>query len=203
MSDERSVSELLRRLRQDPSDAARQLWDRFIERLIAAAHRNLRNLPRRALDEEDIAISAFASFIRGAADGRFQRLTGEEDLWQVLAMLVERKAIRGIRRELAKKRGKGQVRGESVFEKLIADSSTAMGIEQIVDPHRSAISAFSMGVRDMLAKLDDDALRSIAILKLEGYTNPEIAARQSISIRTVERRLSLIRKRWSNFADSD
>jgi DNA-directed RNA polymerase specialized sigma24 family protein len=45
--------------------------------------------------------------------------------------------------------------------------------------------------------LEDDELRAIARLKLEGFTNPEIAERLGVVERTVERRLNRIRRQWS------
>jgi hypothetical protein len=55
MSEHHSLSDLLQQLEDDQSEAARQLWDRFIHRLIGAACRRVQNLPRRAVDEEDMA----------------------------------------------------------------------------------------------------------------------------------------------------
>lgn len=43
----------------------------------------------------------------------------------MLAILVERKAIAVLRRELADQRGNGMNRGGSVFERLLAESSVA------------------------------------------------------------------------------
>ncbi len=75
------------------------------------ASRKLGDLPRRVADEEDVVLSAFHDFLRGVEEGRFTRLDDREDLWQVLVMLTERKAI-GLRRKTqAEKRGGGQVRG--------------------------------------------------------------------------------------------
>jgi DNA-directed RNA polymerase specialized sigma24 family protein len=51
--------------------------------------------------------------------------------------------------------------------------------------------------RRLLELLDDAELRTIAVAKMEGYTNAEIAAQLNRSERTVERRLRLIRDRWS------
>ena len=48
-------------------------------------------------------------------------------------MLAERKAIVAYRQVHAEKRGGGLVRGESVFAKLLADSSVGLGIDQIGD----------------------------------------------------------------------
>ena len=196
MTDDHSISVLLLQLEQDPNNVAGELWSRFIERLIRAADRYLRNLPRRMVDEEDIALSAFASFVKGAAEGRFQRLKNRDDLWQVLAMLAERKAIAAYRREHAEKRGGGLVRGESVFAKMLAESSAIAGIDQIGDPKPQVLDAITTTVREKLEGLGDDLLTKIAMLKLEGYTNAEIAAQQSIALRSVERKLQLIRDKW-------
>ena len=50
---------------------------------------------------------------------------------------------------------------------------------------------------NMLAQLEDDSLRSIARMRLEGYSNEEIGNQLSISSATVKRRLSIIRETWS------
>jgi DNA-directed RNA polymerase specialized sigma24 family protein len=48
----------------------------------------------------------------------------------------------------------------------------------------------------LLGLLGDDELRRIAVLKMEGYTDEEVAAQLGCVPRTVRRRLQLIRKRW-------
>jgi len=48
----------------------------------------------------------------------------------------------------------------------------------------------------LLSSLRDDGLRSIAVLKLEGYSNPEIAVKLDSSLRSIERKLALIRQQW-------
>ena len=201
MSEEHSVSELLERLQQEDSEPVRVLWNRFIGRLINAAHRGLRDFPRRAVDEEDVALSAFESFVRGARERRFDKLESREDLWQLLAMLAERKAIDTLKRELAQKRGGGKVRGESVFENLLSDAS-AGGIGQIADPSpaspgQEAVDVFTTEVRDRLNALQDASLANVAMAKLEGLENREIAQRLDMALRTVERKLQLIRRKWT------
>lgn len=196
MSDHHSVSELIQQLKQNQSAAAHQLWGRFIDQLIRAASKHLRNLPRRVADEEDVAVTAFEAFLRGTREGRFSKLETREDLWQVLAMLTERKAIEVLRRELADKRGGGQTRGESVFERMIMESSCAIGIADVAEPNSATLELFAGEVREMLDGLGDEVLRQIAILKLEGYTNPEVAQRLEIALRSVERKMLLIRDKW-------
>ncbi len=52
----------------------------------------------------------------------------------------------------------------------------------------------------LLGRLSDDRLREIALLKLEGHTHEEISARLACSIRSVNRRLTLIRRTWEAVA---
>jgi DNA-directed RNA polymerase specialized sigma24 family protein len=51
-------------------------------------------------------------------------------------------------------------------------------------------------VANLLDKLPDDDLREIALLRMEGLSRREVAARCGCSVATVDRRLALIRGRW-------
>jgi DNA-directed RNA polymerase specialized sigma24 family protein len=48
----------------------------------------------------------------------------------------------------------------------------------------------------LLGRLGDKTLRSVAIWKMEGYTNAEIARRLGCVEQTVERKLQRIRRHW-------
>jgi DNA-directed RNA polymerase specialized sigma24 family protein len=50
----------------------------------------------------------------------------------------------------------------------------------------------------LLQRLGDDTLREVAVLKLEGYRNQEMAGRMGCSLRSIERKLELIRKVWQH-----
>src|ERR1700751_1878035 len=93
MSPPGSVTLWLDGLRKGGSVAARKLWEGYFHRLVELARKRLGALPRAAADEEDVALSAFDSFCQGAAQGRFPRLNDRDDLWQVLFLLTQRKAI--------------------------------------------------------------------------------------------------------------
>lgn len=196
MSELRSVGDLIKRLEDDDSKASRQLWDQYIQRLIRAARKRMKNLPRRAVDEEDVAISVFDAFIRGVKQHTYRRLENRDDLWQVLTMLAERKANSLLRRELAAKRGAGDNRGESAFEKWAVESSGLGGIDQVPDPAPAIVDEFTREVRERLDGLNDQLLRTIAVRKLEGCTNQEIAEQLGTSLRAIERKLNLIRQKW-------
>jgi ECF sigma factor len=50
--------------------------------------------------------------------------------------------------------------------------------------------------RLLLDRLADDGLRQIAVWKMEGDSNDEIARRLGCGLRTVERKLGVIRAIW-------
>src|SRR5262249_3160974 len=86
-------------------DATQQLWQRYFQRLVELARKKLRGAPRGMADEEDVALSALDSFFRGAEQGRFPQLHDRDDLWYLLLVITERKAIDLVNHEKAQKRG--------------------------------------------------------------------------------------------------
>jgi DNA-directed RNA polymerase specialized sigma24 family protein len=194
----RSDTSLLRLLKagRTPS-AAQELWERYFHRLVGLARKKLRDLPRRAADEEDVALSAFDSFFRGAAAGRFPRLDDRNDLWQILVLLAERKAINQRRREQADKRGGGKVRGESVWIALDSSSPVA-GLDQAdgAEPPPEMVALFTDECRRLFAALADPELRVVALLRMEGFTTEEIGRSLERAPRSIERKLHAIRKVW-------
>ena len=89
------------------------------------------------------------------------------------------------------------VGGESAFVDLQALSDGA-GINGVAGPEPTPQFAAEMveAVDRLFDQLDDDELRQIALHKLEGYTNEEIARKIGRAVPTVERRLRLIRESW-------
>src|SRR4051812_46122655 len=108
MSGDHSVTHWLGRLQTGDEQAVRQLWDRYFPRLVALARHKLRAAPRRAADEEDVALSAFDSFCRHAEAGRFPDLFDRDGLWHLLVVLTARKAAHLARDQARKKRGGGR-----------------------------------------------------------------------------------------------
>jgi DNA-directed RNA polymerase specialized sigma24 family protein len=80
----------------------------------------------------------------------------------------------------------------------------AGGIEQVVgtEPTPEFAAQVAEQCERLLASLEDESLRAIARMKLEGFTNPEIAAKLGVVERTVERRLQRIRREWSEGGES-
>jgi DNA-directed RNA polymerase specialized sigma24 family protein len=116
----------------------------------------------------------------------------------LLAVLVLRKAADLAQRERRQKRGGGKVRGESIFLPAHPASATAAGIEQVLAnaPTPEAEAEMAEECRRLLALLPDDQLRTVALWKLEGHTNDEIAAKLGCVTRSVERKLGVVRSVW-------
>ena len=89
MADKGSVSVWIEAAKRGDESAIRQLWERYRGRVSKLAWSKLQGSPRRAADEEDVALSAFARFCLGAQEGRFPQLESREDLWRILAKIPD------------------------------------------------------------------------------------------------------------------
>ena len=175
-----------------PESAAR-IWVEFYNRLVSYADRRLGGLPRRSSDEEDVALSAMHSLVVGLRDGRFPDVSSRDDLLKIVLVIADRKAKKEIRKQMAAKRGGGGLRGDSVMTGMdgvgggfgdVADRAARMTFDDVL----------SQECEELLDCLDDDVQRKIAVLKLQGYSNAEIAQTFGVVRRTIERKVALIRK---------
>jgi len=107
MSSSGSVTAWIDRLCAGDRDATKPLLQGYFQPLVDLARKKLRNAPRGMADEEDVPLSAFDSFIRGAAKGRFPQLTDRDDLRHLLLVITERKAVDLVNHERREKRGGG------------------------------------------------------------------------------------------------
>jgi RNA polymerase sigma factor (sigma-70 family) len=191
-----SISQWIIGAKEGRSQAIDALWARYFEQLVRLARQRLGSLPRRAADEEDLALSVFVSFCHAAEEGRFPDLASRDDLWRLLITITAQKAIDQARHDGRAKRGGGRVLGESAMDHDELESG-GQGLEQVVGesptPEFAAIVAEECA--RLLGSLEED-LRQIAVAKMEDYTNLEIAERLDCSVSTVERSLRLIRRIW-------
>src|SRR5947199_4519184 len=91
MSSPGPITHWIGELKAGNRDAAQPLWEHYFQRLVALARRRLRDTPRGAADEEDVALSVLDSFVHGAHCGAFPDLTDSDDLWQLLVVKTARK----------------------------------------------------------------------------------------------------------------
>jgi RNA polymerase sigma factor (sigma-70 family) len=183
-----SVTQCIANLKAGEASAAEQLWQQYFQRLVGLARAKLGPRSRQVADEEDVALSAFKSLCLGAVRGRFPELHDRGNLWPLLVIMTARKAQDLIKQESRKRRG-----GNRTNQAAPGD----VGIEAVLS--REPTPEFSAMVAENCARLLDrldPELRRIAQLRLDGYTNAEIAAQLGCALRTVERRLELIRQIW-------
>ena len=187
----------MNQLADESPEAAEKIWSHYFDKLVQYAGRKLGSAPRRDADEEDIALSAMHSLHRGVRAGRFPQFNSRDDLWKILLTITSNKAKQRIRHQMTQKRGAGEVRGESVFMTV---DRTSMGIVEhaIQEPTPEFAEAVTLECEDLLNQLGDQMLREIALLKLQGYSNQEIADKQDCAVRSVERKLNRIRAIWND-----
>jgi DNA-directed RNA polymerase specialized sigma24 family protein len=196
MAENPSVSFWIDQLKAGDREAAQPLWNRYFQHLVRLAYQRLRTAPRAVSDEEDIALSAFNSFCRATEKGRFPVLNDRDDLWKLLVVITERKAANYLRDQGRLKRG--------AAARQQATHSEEPGFADV--PGREPTPLFAVEMAEqcerLLDQLQDGTLSKIAIDKMEGFTNDEIAARHDLALRTVERKLGLIRRIWEQQLDS-
>ncbi len=196
MTSHGSVTGWLGRVQQGDAAAATPLWQRYFHRLVGLARAALQGAPRRAADEEDVALGAFDSFCRGAEQGRFPDLRDRDSLWRFLVVLTARKAAHLKRDERRQKRGGGRILDQGAAFPATAVDEEQADLEGIVSEEPTPAFAAQVGeeCERLLRRLEEVGLRSLAVWKMEGYTNQEIATRLGCCVSTVERKLQVIRR---------
>ena len=138
-----------------------------------------------------MALSAFDSVYRRAERGLYERLDDRDNLWSLLFVVTYRKAIDYSRREGRRAEGVGRL---SSLSDLDEDR-----LAQAVGPGPTPAQAAEVAeeCRRLLHLLEDPTLIRVAIWRMEGYSNREIAGRLGVIEQTIERKLRRIRDRWS------
>lgn len=187
-----SVTHAFARLRAGDANAASRLWGHFFPRLVGLARHTLAGRPQQVADAEDAAVSAFAAFWHQASDGDFSEVMNRNDLWKLLGTVTVRKAMKQARKEIADRRGGGRVLGEGA---LALRDGTPTPLDEAVG--RLPACDFDLSSAELLETLDEE-LREIALLRLMGHKNREIADQLGCTERKVERKLNLIRLQWES-----
>src|SRR5262245_32619584 len=198
MSSEGSVTRWVTALKGGDPSAAQALWERYHRQLVSLARQKLQAARRRAADEEDVVQSAFHSFFQGVARGRFPQLKDRDNLWQLLVVITACKALDQLAHEHSKRQGGGIAQGESRMSSG-GPERDQVALEQIVgeEPTPEFAAQVAEQYQRLLDRLGGETLRQVAVWKMEGLTNDEVAERLDCSKRTVARKLEAIRVLWS------
>jgi DNA-directed RNA polymerase specialized sigma24 family protein len=189
-----SITDCINKLKAGDPVAAQLIWERYFQRLVRLARKHLQRRRPRAADEEDVALSAFDSFCRGAEAGRFPQLNDRDNLWRLLVVITARKASHLLRAERRQKRGGKLV---PLPEPTVSGDFEA-GLEQFLsrEPAPEFAALVAEEYQRMLTELGDLTLQTLVSWKMEGYTNEEIARKLQCAPRSVYRKLRIIRGLW-------
>jgi DNA-directed RNA polymerase specialized sigma24 family protein len=184
MPSEGSVTCLLAPLQAGDPAAVQQLWERYFGRLAGLARKRLQGTRPAGGDEQDVALSALASFCRNAGRGQFPQLADRDGLWRLLVTITARKAARLLRGERHQPQAP---RGEAApdLEEFLSRGPTPEVAAQMAEDYRR-----------LLDNLGDRELESVALWRMEGLRVEEIAARLGYATRSIKRKLQTIRAIW-------
>lgn len=189
-----SFHSFLQAMKSGDDDAAQTLWETFVTPLLAVARKKLRAM--RVPDASACVQEAIWSIIKGLRRNAFPNLNDHGDLWGLLVVVTARKASHQIRDELREKRGGGRIVNEAA---LIADGEQRFnGLERFfgTEPTPEFQALWAEEFERRLTVLNPD-YQEVALLRMDGHSNAEIAELLDVAVRTVERRLAYIRRVWS------
>lgn len=178
------ITEWITQARAGDPVSERALWDHYFERVIRLARGRMLAMQCAVYDEEDAALSAIHSVFQGMRADRFPELNDRHNLWQMLVIITHRKVRAQWRRERASKRDP-QREIEVGMDEILSTEPTADFVAEMMDD-----------TQRLLGLLDDDMLRKIALLRMDGFTYDEIAAQLGCAVRTIYRKVERIRLIW-------
>lgn len=157
---------LVERCRAGDESAARELYERYAERLIALAQTRLSMRLAGRIDAEDVVQSVFRSFFGAVRQGRFALQTSG-DLWRLLLGITRNKFLFQVEHHTA---GKRAVNREAAASPTDAEFSAFVSRE----PSPEEAAALTDLLEWTLAKFDPTS-RKIVELRLQGHPMEDIA----------------------------
>ncbi len=185
MSDASEDRYLVDLFRHGDQDAARQIVDRYLERLLTLARRRISQRLASRVDPEDIVQSVFRTFFVRLREGQFV-FDEQDDLCKLLMRITLHKTLRQVAYHKAAKRDPGQEtpHGEHHSEQMLALVNE--------EPTQEATVAFLDQLEHFLSQLRPQE-REILEMRLQGHSNEDIAAKLGIYDRKIRRVIEHVR----------
>ena len=196
MSDDESL-ELLGRFHDGDEEAATELFNRYVGRLLALANSRLSAAMRRRVEPEDIVQSAYRSFFRHAEQDRYQIQSGDQ-LWGLLAAITINKVRDSAKFHAAQRRALSAEQSMNASRSCYGLVPANFAEEPTID-EAAALTEQLQIVLDRLPDLQRDILE----LHLQNVEPDDIAKRVRRSSRTVRRAISDIRLALEQQLDLD
>jgi RNA polymerase sigma-70 factor (ECF subfamily) len=187
--------DLVADLRAGNESAARELFDRYCERLMRLARRRIGQRMLARVDPEDVIQSAFRTFFVHVRNDEFT-FDGADDMFKLLVRLTVRKALRQIAYHRAAKRNPEK-------EAQSPDPDHDLMLELVSSgPTPDMEVALLNEFEEFVAKLPP-LDRKVLEMRLQGYSSAEIAAAVGSYERKVRRVLEKIHALAEGKADAE
>jgi RNA polymerase sigma factor (sigma-70 family) len=196
--------------------ALAELVRRHHSQMVRMASRYMRRLRTRPVtcDAEDAVNATLAKLYQRAVDGGMPRVAASAEFWNIFFTMMKDVIRLALRQDAAIRRGgTGSCRSRDerrrrdgpsgsarpwredfAFDRLSVDDTYA------ILPPQQDLMLIRLEVEEFLQHhLHDPILRRIAMLKLESYTNVQIAELLELNERTIERKLVAIRRRFLEY----
>jgi RNA polymerase sigma-70 factor (ECF subfamily) len=171
--------------RAGDESAARHLFNRHVDRLVALAGRHISERLAGRVDPEDVVQSVFRTFFHRAREGQFH-VEGPDDLCKLLARITVHKTLRQIAFHRRAKRNQAQEASQGTeVEAILRELSDR-------EPPPEEVAAFLDQLSHFLEHLGGQD-REILSLRMDGYSTGEIAGKLGVSDRKIRRLLERIR----------
>ncbi len=183
-ADSHSVTLMIKKLqsenRAEFDDAAAALWSRYFTDLLQLARRNLSPSLRQREDENDLLQSMYNSFCLRHREGQYD-LPGRDDLWNLLVRITRNKAS-----NLAIRHGRGRrdYRRESQPRANTGPGGNESSpLDRVSGGTPSPLDEMVFGEALQQIKDLDESLQKLALWKLAGFTNEDIASEKDDELR--------------------
>jgi RNA polymerase sigma-70 factor (ECF subfamily) len=167
-------------------DAARQIVDRYVDKLVALARRRISQRLASRVDPEDVVQSVFRTFFGRIKAGQFV-IEDQDDLTKLLVSITVHKTLRQVEFHQAAKRATSQEATQA--------SLSHERMQQLLDrePTPEEANTFLDQLEHFLNKLTPFE-RRVLEFRMDGYTNEEIAGELGTYDRKIRRVMERIRE---------
>jgi RNA polymerase sigma factor (sigma-70 family) len=191
MKSDRQWDELLAGLRSGDDDACAKFWNAYGPLLESVAEKQLSGRVQRRVGSDDIVQSVCRTFFRRVSEGQFD-LPDTEALWRLICSITLNKARRAARNQSRQKRGID--REQDIDANADGGTAPSANLEaNVPTPFDAAELADQM--QALLSDLGEQEC-AILDLKLQQFTNDEIAEKIGCSERTVRRIIKRLQETW-------
>ena len=191
-----SVSGWIAKMRMGDTDAIQKLVSRYFGKLAQFADAKTRRGIRIMDDGEDIANSVLQTIISNSAKGKLPNLQDRDSLWFLMIVIAQHAVIDKKRTAIKREQRSGPMHTMTDLmetynlnlDEFLADDDSQARLMDIIDCWE-----------ELLKSLTTDIDREIARLKMQSFSNREIAKLLGTIPKRVDRKVKDIAHRWEEY----